>query len=207
MFWHQGEGDQTRDAYAAAWDALCDGVRTHTGNQALPIVLGGIVPEYIATATGRDLVREAHIGTPARKLYTAYVDGIPNGGGSGNVGDIVHYAREGATRLGKAMWAALKRAIANTADSVPVPPQDLTATRTAGSIRVTWSQPWCRVTDYRVEYSTDAGATWTILAGRPIALDTVATFTNAAASVLVRVSTINENGTSAATTPARVTGV
>lgn len=206
MVWHQGEADTTRDTYADVWDELCDGVRAHTGNASLPVVLGGIVPEYIVAQPTRALVREAHIGTPARKLRTAYADGIPNGGGSANTGDIVHYAREGATQLGKAMWTGLKRALTNTAASVPVPPHDVAVTRVDGNVTVRWSPPWCRVTGYAVEYSTNGGSTWSTVT-RPIPLDTATTFTQTADAVLVRVATVNENGTSAPSTPVPTIGV
>lgn len=206
MAWHQGEADTTRDNYATVWDALCDGVRSATNNPSLPIVLGGIVPEYIVAQPTRALVREAHIGTPARKTFTAYQDGISNGGGSGSTTDIVHYAREGATRLGKAMWQGLKRAMSNSSTSVPVPPQTITATRVNGAVTVTWDQPMCRVTDYTVDRSTDGGTSWTNVS-RAIPLETKATFTSAASAVLVRIATVNENGTSAYSTPVPVIGV
>lgn len=197
LFWHQGEADSNYSAYVSALDALISVFRAKYG-PTVPFTLGGMVPEYIKSATGRDQIRRAHIQTPARHLVTAYADGIPNGGGSANTGDIVHYGRAGVETLGADMYEAYRRALANTAGSVPVPPPVVNARQRAGSLIVSWEQPFCRVTGYKLEHSAD-GESWTTVPAPAVALETSASIASTAA--YVRISTINENGTSAPTTP------
>lgn len=202
LFWHQGEADSNYSAYVSALDALIAVFRAKYG-PAVPFTLGGMVPEYVRSAAGRDQIRRAHIQTPARQLLTAYADGIPNGGGSANTGDIVHYARAGVEALGADMYEAYRRALANTAGSVPVPPPAVTARHRAGVLSVSWTQPFCRVTGYKLEHSAD-GETWTTAPAAAVPLETSASITTAGA--YVRISTVNENGTSAPTTPVLALG-
>lgn len=199
--WHQGEADSDPQ-YASFFDELWNGMRGLFG-ATMTVTLGGMVPEYIVANPAKAPIRAAHVDTPRRLVRTAYADGIPNGGGSGSTTDLVHYAREGVEKLGAAMYQAWKRAVANVTSSVPVPPQVVTARLVGGQLTIGWSTPFCRVTDYVVEHSPD-GTTWTTITGRPLLLDTTATATTS--NRWVRVSTVNEVGTSVPSTPIYATG-
>ncbi len=207
LFWHQGEANSdwgTTDAYATQiadyktrLDAMFAGIRTHLSDSDLPIVVGGMVPEYIAARTYT--VAAAHIDTPKRVVRTGYADGVANGGGYYNVAtDLVHYQREGVTELGRRMLDARDRALLNVTSSEPVPPRIVTATIVNGTLTANWSQPSCRYTAFVVEYSTNSGSTWSTITHSDVS--TVAVKTSLTAPVMVRVSTTNETGTSAPST-------
>jgi hypothetical protein len=191
--WGQGEADSNGPAYVTALTEVLTQMAAGIGFPSMTWTLTGIVPEYIAKYPNRAAIREAHMDLPRLKTRTAYADGIPGGGGSYDVDDIVHYNRGGVLRLGEAAYRAYQRAAVNTSTSVPVPPLDLYRTPTG----VEWSMPLCRVTGFLVEKSTDNGTTWSTVA-RSLPLDPRATVTG---PTLIRVSTVNEVGTSAPTTP------
>jgi hypothetical protein len=164
------------------------------------------VPEWVAAApTSAGRIRAALLDTPRRLQRTAYVDGVPNGGGSASVGDLVHYAREGVEKLGRLAHEGWKRAVMNVATSIPAPPQVVTARYRAGALTVSWSPPYSRVTTFVVEYQIDGGTWVTATLTRP--LDTTLTVTGlTGTTVAVRVSTTNEVGTSAPSTPVTAIG-
>ncbi|PPG25961.1 hypothetical protein C5E10_17990 [Pseudoclavibacter sp. RFBG4] len=205
FLWHQGEADNTEAAYAAAFDELVAGVRTHLGRPDMTVTLGGIVPEYIKASPNRANVRAAHIGAQSRLTRTGYADGIPNGGGSGSVTDIVHYSRGGVVALGKAMYEAWKRAVVNITTSTPVPPLSVRATVAGGQLRVTWSPAFCRVTAYVVEQSGD-GVAWSTIPAGSVPLDLTREAAAAGATPWVRVSTTNGATTSAPSSPTQAIG-
>jgi len=198
-FWHQGEADSNGPAYQAALDALITQLRTDLALPDLTFTLGGIVPEYLVASPTRVPIRAVHVDTPRRMLRTGYADGIPNGGGSASVSDIVHYHRVGAEALGAAMYEASLRAAANTTASVPTPPLEVTAEFDGNQISVEWKSPLCRVTGYVVEISVDGSA---FAAITHTTIETVAKATGIAGSqVRVRVSTVNGATTSAPSSP------
>ncbi|MDF2826864.1 MAG: hypothetical protein K0R01_147 [Mycobacterium sp.] len=199
-FWVQGEADSDGAAYAAALTELVTALRAQTA-QNFTFTIGGMVPEYIISAPTRAAIRAAHIDAPRQLLRAGYADGVANGGGSNPTAagtDLVHYAREAVERLGRAMYAAWRRAVTNVAASAPYTPLDVTATRSRGTATVTWSPAYGRVTAYVVEYSADGGDSWTQLSPA-LRLDTRVSFP-APSTVLVRVHTLNDNGASLPTT-------
>ncbi|PPF38332.1 sialate O-acetylesterase [Pseudoclavibacter sp. AY1H1] len=205
VFWHQGEADANTPeaAYTTALDALFTAVRTHLGDATIPIVAGGMVPEYAEAHAGRMGVRKALIGVQSRLEFTAYADGARNGGGSQNLTDTVHYARGGVVDLGKRMWRGALRAAGASASSIPHKPLDVIVHRAGTSVTVSWSPPDSRATDYVVDYRVDGGA-WTNVA-RPIPADTSASF-SATGVVEVRVATKNGTETSEFTLPVNAIG-
>ncbi|KQR86825.1 sialate O-acetylesterase [Microbacterium sp. Leaf179] len=207
--WAQGEADTDGPAYAPALKEVLTQMSNGIGFPSMTWVLTGIVPEYIKNNPSRAAIREAHMDLPRTMLRTAYADGIPGGGGSYEIDDLVHYSRQGVIALGRAAYAAYKRATVNTASSVPVPPIEVTATAQG----VSWTPPLCRVTAYTVEKSTDNGATWTAVP-RPLpaadqyqpAGKVLEPYTAITGPALVRIATTNDVGTSAYTTPIRTPG-
>lgn len=210
--WGQGEADSDGPAYAAALATLLPNLAAGINRPSMTWTITGIVPEYIIANPSRAAIRQALLDAPRTMQRTGYADGIPNGGGAYDVTDIVHYNLPGAKRLGKAAYEAYRRAINNTAASVPLPPMDVEARRADGVVRVTWTIPPCRVTSYLVQYSADGNA-WTTVArplGDPYApaglvLEPVATFATSG-PVLVRIATVNDAKTSAFSTPTRSIG-
>ena len=204
LYWHQGEADAgaTELAYATAHDKVINGLRAHLGDTTVPFISGGIVPENPPGAG----VRRALFATQSRQEYAAYADGIPNGGGSQNVGDTVHYHRAGVERLGRNMyWAGLRAATA-TAASTPHKPLDVSATFIAGTLTARWSEPISRYTDFVVEYSIDGGA-WTA-ATRTIPTETSEVVTGLTGTVVrVRISSKNGSLVTIPTIPITATGV
>lgn len=205
FYWHQGEADAGATAtYTTKFTALVNDLRSRLGLPEMPVVLGGLVPEYITANPNREGIRAAHVQIPATLACSAYVDGIPNSGGSSSITDIVHYHREGAEALGAAMYAATRRAVVNRPKSVPVPVTNVRAMLAGGTLTVNWDQPLCAVTGYTVEYSTNAGSTWTTIT-RPLGLETSARAAVSGSSAQVRISTVNATGTSAPSTPVTAT--
>jgi hypothetical protein len=202
MFWHQGEGNASTDpvVYASDFDAIVTDLRSHLKDPDLPVVLGGMVPEYLAGKAGALAIRAAHVETPSRVVRTAYTDGPTNGGAGSTVkpADAVHYHRAAVGELGRRMLKAYDRALLNTSKSVPHPPPTVTAQIVQGVLTVDWAQPACRYTGFTVEHSADQ-ATWTPI--EHTGVDTASTKSGLTAPVYVRVTTVNENGSSTATAP------
>ncbi|MDI9889989.1 sialate O-acetylesterase [Microbacterium sp. IEGM 1404] len=209
IVWHQGEADSGSDpaAYAAKLDAIFAGVRAHLGSPTVPIAVGGMVPEWVAPSSGARAIRDQLALAQVRNEYLAYVEGVPNGGGSQTVTDRVHYGRAAMERLARDVYYGLRRAATSTATSVPHKPLDVSAQRIGTELRVRWSQPETRFTDFVVQYSTD-GAAWTT-APRTVAAtrceETVAGVP--AAALQVRISTVNASLTSEPTMPIYAVGV
>lgn len=195
--WLQGEQDGsldvTRAAYTAALDTLVTDWLTRFGGVFL---IAGIVPQTATVGTREDIVLALQ-DTPRRVEKAAFVPGVDNGGGSRNTTDIIHYGREAVEIIGGEWFGALPRAFNNVAASTPTPPVKVSAARWASTVTVSWSAPYCRVTAYEVESSTD-GATWTpVTVTEPVA--TTVSFTSAV-PVKVRVRAVG-SGTSAWTVP------
>lgn len=210
IVWHQGEADgaTAQATYEAALDALFSGLRTHLGSPSVPIVIGGLVPEYVeAGGVGFANIRAALAGAQSRNSYVAYTDGVPNGGGSQNTADQVHYARAGVERLGLNMYKALNRASVSTTTATPHKPLDVSAVFDGSNLSIKWSEPDSRFTNFVVEYSVD-GLTWiTAVRVIPTICEQKVTGLSASAPVRVRVSTVNGANTSESTIPVTAIGV
>lgn len=206
IFWHQGEADASTTSqadYATALDAVISTFRAHLGDTSTPFTAGGMVPEWLTDPMAGP--RLALIETPARVQFTAYTDGVPNGGGSQNTGDRIHYGREGVLELGAAMWAASQRAATATADQVPHKPLTVTAHRAGGDVYVAWSEPLTRWTGFVVQYRIDGGSWQT--APRPVPMQTTEKIAGLSGALIeVRVRTTNEALTSEATIPVPAIG-
>lgn len=101
LLWHQGENDALNGinefAYAAHLKALIHGVRVHVGEPDLPVLIGGMSPEWMRRTPGAAAVHRAqrHLARDLRR--TAF---IPGQQGTGRPGDAIHYSRAGAEHLG-----------------------------------------------------------------------------------------------------------
>lgn len=205
MFWHQGEGNpdsfSTQEEYETRFDAIVSGLRTAVSDSSLPVVLGGIIPELnegliSAVAAGSyDNVLAAHVDTPNRVLRTGYAPGVANAGGYDD--NYFHYHRAGVVELAHRMLAAYDRAVLNQTDSEPGPPMNVAAQVIGTDLTVTWDIPPCRYTSFVVEY--DDGGGWTAITHSDVS--TTATESSVTAPVQVRVSTVNDVGTSEQSAP------
>jgi len=203
VLWLQGESDALsstpRATYEAHLDALIDGTRAALGVADLPFVIGQMIPEsrlYGQYFLGIDT---AHVETPYRKTRTAFAYGELNSHSDGT-----HYTGPGQRKMGRSMFSALPIALANVLGTPPLSPTAVTLTQSGTSIVVGWERPACRATDYLIEHRP-AGGAWATLS-RARSIDALATITGRSAGVTyeVRVSTINEQGTSVASTPATI---
>jgi pimeloyl-ACP methyl ester carboxylesterase len=207
--WLQGEADGSSDpaTYATELDALFAGIRAHLAQSTAPIVIGGMVPEYLDTS-GKRAIRDQLALAQSRNECVAYVEGVTNGGGSQNVSDRVHYGRAGVQTLGTNMYQGLQRAAVSTTTSVPHKPLTVTAQRVGTTLRIKWSEPETRYTDFVVQYSTD-GSTWTTASRATAATRCEENVTGVptTGSLQVQISTVNGSLTSEPTTPVYAVGV
>lgn len=113
--WHQGEADtQSRTTtYPALFRALVEKVRDELSAPSLPVLLGGMVPEWVAADPVRSRVQEHLSSLPDTVAHAAYV---PGPAGRHREGDLVHYGWEGALELGTGYYRALMEL---TGDSAP----------------------------------------------------------------------------------------
>ena len=213
--WLQGETDGSNNVpgatYQANLDLLITTLRSRLSLPNLPFIVAQMVPEYLGTGT-RAQVNAVHIDTPRRQLYA----GFSYGAVGQNMGDGNHFNAVGQRINGMNMFDAYRRALANTLGVNPVAVSPVSVVQSGTSINVSWPRPYCRVTDYPTEYSTDGGATWSPVA-RTQGLDPTAVVTGMTlgATVNVRVSTTNEAGSvksapaqiTLATLPGQVTGL
>lgn len=204
FLWHQGEGDTTQTdqaGYAGHFDALVTDLRSRFG-ATLPVVLGGMSPDWIGAVANRLAIRAAHVDTPRRLTRSAFVKATPD---TGKYQDEIHFGRAGVEFLGAGYAEAYKRALANITTSNPMSPRNTRATFIGGTLTAEWDYPISRVTSFVVEYSIDGGA-WTTIT-RALPMDFKETKTGLTGSVAqVRVSTVNEVGTSAPSTPTTALG-
>lgn len=204
VVWVQGENDASslnQATYAAKLDALIAAIRAQFG-ATVPFVVGQMVPSYIAAnAATYGPINAAHIDTPNRNPYSAFVYG-PTFTGSVNgasLAQAIHYSAWGNQSQGAKLADALFRlAPANIPGSNPAAPASVAATQSGTSIDVTWVPAPGRATDYLIESNTGSG--WSTLT-RAQNLDTSAQITGLSTSAVVQVavSTVNAAGTSART--------
>ncbi|MFR9807050.1 sialate O-acetylesterase [Pseudonocardia sp. RS010] len=228
--WHQGEGDTAylnQAQYAARLDSVIDDLRALFGAD-LPFLVGPMVPERVAgnINAGYPLVNAAHIDTQSRKPRTFWFPGPTGCYNSEANGGTIHYNAAGQRILGGGDWGrniegyarGLQFARANVTGTPPVAPTAVLLTQTgAATMTATWRRAPGRHTAFVVEYNTGSG--WTVATRNgAVACDHTQTLTGlpSGATVQVRVSTVNEQGTSTPspvaaltliTAPAQVTGL
>ncbi|WP_168198034.1 sialate O-acetylesterase [Brachybacterium sp. SGAir0954] len=164
LLWHQGEADAMNSVaeatYSGYLDALIDGTRAALGNSRLPVVIGGMSPDWSDTYATAGPIINALTAMVVVNANVAYHKGIP---GTGRVGDEIHYGLDGIDRLGRDALRAYYAAIANHSDYTLEPPPTATATRVGSTITVSWERPMCRVSHYDVQWRANGGA-WTEIA-------------------------------------------
>jgi hypothetical protein len=204
VLWLQGEKDgangTAKATYQADFDALIDAFRSDLAISDLPFVLGEMTQETINSGSAYVNVDAVHIDTPRRKTRTAFAYNP----GPGTLGYIdttngsLHFSAEGQRINGRNMFRAYLRSLANVTGTPPVAPTAPVLTQVGTSVSVVWTSPTGRVTDYIVETKIDTGA-WTTISRPASNIDTRATITGLSGgqTVQVRVSSVNEQGTSA----------
>lgn len=200
-FWCQGEANDNSTAtatYAGRLDAIVEDLRDVLADPGLPFVVGGMVPEYVVSAS-RSNTQAAHVDTPNRLLRSGFAEGVANCGGFDD--DVVHYNREGVVVLAARLAEAYDRALLNTSGSLPVAPSSVSALLVGGLLTVQWAQPWCRATGFVPEY--DSGGGWTAIPHTGVSASV--SVSGVSAPVQVRVATVNAHGTSHPTTPVYAT--
>ena len=117
FLWHQGESDAGSAADAAAYPAALDNMLTQirldvsAADATTPVVLGGMVPSWVAGDVNRQTVQDALGTTPARLAYTGFA---PSTGLAANP-DGIHFNAASLRDLGTRYLSALDTARTNTA--------------------------------------------------------------------------------------------
>jgi hypothetical protein len=218
ILWLQGESDSnalTQAQYSAKLDALIAGFRSSiTGASNVPFVCSQMVPEGLVTYPTRANINAAHVDTPKRVLRTGFAYG-PSGYNHGNSVVDTHYEAAGQRLVGLEAYKAFNRARLNVLGAAPIAPTGVTLSQSGTSVTATWVRPYGRYTGWFVEYKVNAGA-WTTLATTTVEKSVTINALSAGDVVTVRVSTINEQGTSVSASsvpltmlavPAQVTGL
>lgn len=198
--WHQGERDATNQTpqatYEADLDELIAALRAEFGED-LWFVLGQMTKEGLASNSYEPPINAAHVDTPRRNVLTGFAYGPPLGYSDPTNGPL-HFSAAGQRLNGASYFKAMQRALLNVTGTAPVAPASAMLVADSDTqATVTWNQPDCRYTAFKVEYTTDAGATWTTLATAGVDVTATITGLPEEATVQARVSTINEQGTSA----------
>lgn len=119
LLWHQGENDALNQidevTYSSHLRTLIRGVRAHVGDPDLPILIGGMSPEWMRTAPGSAAVHRAHLRVARTVARTSFIPGRP---GTGQQGDAVHYGRDGAEHLGIRTAHALRAIMADRTGTI-----------------------------------------------------------------------------------------
>jgi hypothetical protein len=108
VVWAQGESDATRttgDGYQAMLIDLVDRLGARYG--AVPFLISGMVPEWLAGSSQRQAIDTAQQGMPALRSNVAYV---PGAAGYSRSEDSIHYTAPGARTMGGKQFAAYQRA-------------------------------------------------------------------------------------------------
>jgi hypothetical protein len=218
ILWLQGEADAnalTQAQYSAKLDALIAGFRSSiTGASNVPFVCSQMVPEGLVTYPTRANINAAHVDTPKRVLRTGFAYG-PSGYNHGNAVVDTHYEAAGQRLVGPEAYKAFNRARLNVLGAAPIAPTSVTLAQSGASVTATWVRPYGRYTAWLVEYKVNAGA-WTTLSTTTVEKSASITSATYGDTVTVRVSTINEQGTSSPASsspmtlvaiPAQVTGL
>jgi hypothetical protein len=160
VIWHQGEGnsgiDTVPESYAARLDRLISDYRRDFGRPDLPFVVGQLSQSNIAS--GRIPINKAHVQTPARVYRTGFAPSVIDGN---NFEDGTHQSRIGLEYMGQKFMEGYYRALINVPATDPLPPPNVSARRRPGNAYyLTWDQPLCRVSEYRMETRVEGGS-WT----------------------------------------------
>ena len=203
VLWVQGESDGTyltsQTNYRNALDALIDATRTDLGIADLPFIVGQI-PYECRTDTAqfaadvlaaRVVIDGVHVDTPRRKTRTAFAYG-PIGTINS---DKLHYSAPGQRILGRSMFSAYLRAVANVAGTPPVAVPAPVITQTGStSAAVTWEQSTGRVTGYTLQYRIGAGSWQNVTPAAALAVTAPVTGLAVGNTISARVVTTNDAG-------------
>ncbi|OUE21021.1 hypothetical protein BFL36_11170 [Clavibacter michiganensis] len=108
VVWAQGESDATRttgDGYQSMLLDLVDRLDARYG--AVPFLISGMVPEWLAGSSQRQAIDTAQQGLPALRPNVQYV---PGAAGYSRSEDVIHYTAPGARVMGAKQFAAYQRA-------------------------------------------------------------------------------------------------
>lgn len=199
IVWSQGEQDvvsMTQTQYAAKLDLLITSLRTEFADPNLPVIIGPMVPSWYTGTPSREVIEAAKRDTPSRLPRVGFVEGIT---GSQYVQpDLIHFNAKGNRLLGALLADGFfNQALTNQTGVTPVAPTSVTLTQSGTSVTASWSQPRSRATDYLIEYKVGAGAWTTFTHTASITRSATLTGLTLGATLNVRVSTVNEVGTSA----------
>jgi hypothetical protein len=166
ILWGQGEADATMSAarYQSELIDLINYFRANiTGATNCPFVIGGMVPEWVATSTQAQQIDSVHRNLPASAsvLRVGFAD-PPIGSADPTP---FHYDAPSARRLGAQYYLGWLRAVGNTVSGFPAQPTSVEATAvTSSSISISWARPTSgvtRITSWLIRRRIAGGGVWT----------------------------------------------
>lgn len=202
ILWHQGEANASTDpadiaAYTTRLDELIADYRTDLSKPDLPFILGGLMPEGVRLSEGKQEIEHVITDTPKRVTRTAFATAPDN---TMDYGDVHHFSREGALRLGDSMFGSWPRAVFNVPTGEPGAARDVSAYRAGSQVTVSWDAPLERVTSYLVEWADAPDGVWqAVTRDHPMGLSE--TFTAHNASTWVRVTAYEDTVAAAPSHP------
>lgn len=113
VLWHQGERDAVQGLSAAAYradlDSLIDRFRADiaAAGPATPVVLGELLPDFVAGDGAYQAIQEVIAGTPGRRGHTAVASSAGTTGPDG-----IHFDSASLRLMGQRYAAALEAAVA-----------------------------------------------------------------------------------------------
>lgn len=197
-FWCQGEADRaymTQAAYKAAVTDLFAWLLTAWATPTLPIVIGSMTPETIASGATSLAMDDNHIDLPRTVQRTAYTRG-PAGMTEYDSG-VIHYSSHGNKARVPGIVDALDRARKNVTTIDPSQPRNIKINRRAGgTVTITWDPAPGRTTTYGLQYRVAGGSWVTATLTAPLTQTyTIGSTVAATDTVGVQMNGTNEVGT------------
>lgn len=181
-----------------------------TGAATVPILIGGMVPDWRsdptvtagATAANVTEIHRSHVTAPNRLAYVAFVDGPSGKTGAGTPGgastERIHYSAAGLADLAYSMvHTGLAAATSNTSGSVAAPsaPSVSVSPTTGTTATVTITPADSRAGSFTIEYRVVGAPSWTTVTNTGSVVSRVITGLSTG-NYECRVAAVNRNGTS-----------
>jgi hypothetical protein len=204
ILWAQGEADiaLSEAEYTKYLDEMIAGMRAAIPTAASALfITGSLLPEFVvAKGAEAERMQKALTDTPARDVLTGHA--LSTGLGYELPEEAhIHYNAAGQRIMGLHFFEAVALAQANITGTPPVTPGAISFVQSGTSATLTWERTPGRVTGYKIETNIN-GAGWTTQNANTKSYSNEVTLTGLTLgqTLQVRVSTINAEGTSAAST-------
>lgn len=140
FLWHQGEQDValSKSAYSVLLDAMITGMRSETGLQNTPFIVGQMTQNWVAEDATRQVIQAAITETPLRLPRCLVASSV----GCENNGTVIHFSALGYRQLGEKYFNVL-HGLLLAETTVPTSPTNLQASSTTNSsITLQWTSSY-----------------------------------------------------------------